>query len=242
MKKLISLILCLMLLPVLAVQAAQPLVTDRAGLLTGQETASLESKAARLGETYDMDVAIFTIGSFVGTGTPEAFADDYFDANYGTDGVLFLLELNSRSWHISTLGTAADLLTDDDLIQIEEQVLPLLSDGWYFDAFGVFLDILPGYLEPEEDSLAGFLLIAAVPGAILAAVILAVMASLMNTKKPRHSAADYTVQGSYKLRLHQDLFLYSDLHKRARPKENKSGNTTHTSSSGRSHGGRGGKF
>ncbi len=243
MKKLISLIFCLLLLPVLAVQAEESLIQDLAGLLTSQETSALDAKASQLNETYGLDVVILTT-NYIGSRTPEAFADDLFDANYGENGVLFLLDIGSRSWHISTVGTAVALLPDDDLVFIEDMVVTWFSDGCYYEGFDTFLSILPDLLEPEEETGIGtFFLIAAVPGTIIAGIALAIMAGLMNTKKPRHSAADYTVKNSYHLRTHQDLFLYSNVTKRAKPKETKSsGSTTHRSSSGRTHGGRGGKF
>ena len=50
------------------------------------------------------------------------------------------------------------------------------------------------------------------------------------------------MDNSYHLRTNQDLFLYSNISKRPKPKESSSGSSTHRSSSGRSHGGRGGSF
>ncbi len=249
MKKIISLLLCLMLLPVLSVQADTPLVMDFAGLMDSQQELDLESTAATFRDSHGLDVAILTIGTTTGSSSPEAFADDFFDMNYGTDGVLLLLDMGSRSWHISTLGVAAELLSDQDLMDLEDAVIPMFSSGLYYDGFQLFLQMLPRLLKPEaEASMAAFLLICAIPGAILAGIILALMASSMNTKKSQRSACDYTVHGSWHLRTHQDLFLYSNVTKRAKPKNTGktgtrgSGTTTHTSSSGRRHGGRGGKF
>lgn len=243
MKKLISLLLCLLLLPVLVVQADTPLVLDYAGVLSSQESATLAGQAQELKNAYGLDIVVLTTDTIMGNQTPERYADDFFDANYGSNGVLFLLDMGSRSWHISTTGTASELLSDRDLMKIEESVIPYFSDGLFYKGFQIFLEILPVLLGPEQEDSPGVpLLICAISGAIVAAIAVAVMAATMNTQKPQHSAADYTVDGSFHLRTHQDLFLYSSLSKRAKPKENKSGSTTHTSSSGRSHGGRGGKF
>lgn len=243
MKKMISLLLCLLLLPVLMVQADTPLVLDYAGVLSSQEATALAGQAQELKSAYGLDIVVLTTDTIMGNPTPESYADDFFDANYGNNGILFLLDMGSRSWHISTAGTASKLLSDDDLMKVEDAVIPWFSDGFFYKGFHVFLEMLPDLLEPEEKSSLGeLLLMCTIPGAFFAAIALAVMVGTMNTKKPQHSAADYTVDGSFHLRTHQDLFLYSSLSKRAKPKENKSGSTTHTSSSGRSHGGRGGKF
>ena len=52
-------------------------------------------------------------------------------------------------------------------------------------------------------------------------------------------AANYVKPGSMNISVSRDLFLYSRITKTERPKESSG---THTSSSGRTHGGRGGSF
>jgi len=63
-------------------------------------------------------------------------------------------------------------------------------------------------------------------GIIVAAVVLMIMRSGMNTKQKQHSAADYMESGSYRLRLHQDLFLYSQVTKTPRQQNNSSGGSS----------------
>ena len=61
----------------------------------------------------------------------------------------------------------------------------------------------------------------------------------MKTAEENDYAANYVKPGSMKLSVSRDLFLYSRITKTERPK---SSSGTHTSSSGRTHGGRGGSF
>ena len=81
----------------------------------------------------------------------------------------------------------------------------------------------------------------------VAGVVLLIMCLMMNTKRPRHSAMDYMKADSFHLRSQQDLFLYSQVTKREKPKapppssSGGGGSSVHTSSSGRSHGGGGKK-
>ena len=79
-------------------------------------------------------------------------------------------------------------------------------------------------------------------GAVISGIILLFMRASMNTKNPQHNATNYETSGSYHLSQHQDLFLYSNISKRPKPQNNNSGSSTHRSSSGRTHGGHGGKF
>ena len=61
----------------------------------------------------------------------------------------------------------------------------------------------------------------------------------MKTAVENDYAANYIKPGSMNISVSRDLFLYSRIAKTERPKESSG---THTSSSGRTHGGRGGSF
>ena len=237
----LSLLLCLLLLTALAlpVSAKSGQVLDYAILMSTEETVSLADRISGYRDSYRLDIVILTVPNLMSTPIDQ-FADDFYDNNgYGEDGLLFLLDIGSRQWYISTSGAAIEMLSDRDLEKIGEKVVPSFSEGRYYDGFSKFLDILPGYLDTETEGGINLLLSLAV-GAGIAGIALLVMRSTMNTKNPQRSAAAYTVENSYHLRQHLDLFLYSNVSKRAKPQNNGSG--THRSSSGRSHGGRGGSF
>ena len=63
--------------------------------------------------------------------------------------------------------------------------------------------------------------------------------SQMKTAVENDYASDYVKKGSKNIRFSRDIFLYSHIDKRAKPKEQSS---SHVSSSGKTHGGGGGKF
>ena len=241
-KKIVSLLLVLLLpvLLVLPVSAKSSQVLDYAILMSTEETVSLADRFSGFRDAYGLDIVILTVPNLMNTPIDQ-FADDFYDNNgYGEDGILFLLDMGSRQWYISTSGAAIDMLSDRDLEKIESKVVPFFSEGRYYDGFRKFLDILPGYLEAESEGGINLFLSLGI-GALISGIVLLVMRGTMNTKNPQRSAEAYTVEGSCHLRLHQDLFLYSNVSKREKPKTN-SGSTTHRSSSGRSHGGRGGSF
>ncbi|MBQ7922559.1 MAG: TPM domain-containing protein [Clostridia bacterium] len=95
---------------------------------------------------------------------------------------------------------------------------------------------------PQCIAVGGFIGLAA------ALIVCLVMKSRMNTAKPQFAAGYYMVENSFNLLHSRDRFLYSNVTKVARPKdENHSGGGNRggggfRSSSGRSHGGGGGKF
>ncbi len=76
--------------------------------------------------------------------------------------------------------------------------------------------------------------------------------SQLKTVSFKPTASDYVIPGSFTLTGHRDVFLYRNVKKTPKPKENTSsrsggssfgsGSSTHTSSSGRTHGGSRGSF
>lgn len=242
-KQVFSLLLCLILICTLAISTAatSPLIQDFANLMISDEEKALTDISAGIQDIYGLDVVILTVPSTLNT-DHQTFADDFYDNNgYGENGLLFLLDIGARQWYISTAGTAIELLNDRELDAIGEKIVPYLSEGRYYEGFETFLEILPRYLDEEYET--GFsLFLSLAIGAVISGIALLIMRSSMNSKKPQHSAESYLTDGSYHLRQHQDFFLYSNISKRAKPKENTSGSSTHRSSSGRNHGGRGGSF
>lgn len=189
-------------------------------------------------------------------------------------GILLLIDMESREWYMSTCGEAICIFTDYALDQLGQEILPWLSDGEYYRAFLAWVSALPsyvkayqaaspvdGYVAPDEyDSPYGEEIyyyddhggtsvkpfpIALVMGLVAALVTILVMRSQMNTAKLQKNAANYLKEGSFRLRRRSDMFLYSRVSRRAKPKNNTSGgggSSVHRSSGGVSHGGRGGRF
>ena len=104
---------------------------------------------------------------------------------------------------------------------------------------------MPDYLghgnaDPGIGDYIRIVLVALAIGAAAGGITILVMRSQMNTAKAQHNAGNYLVNGSYQLKRHHDIFLYSRV-TRTRKAEN-NGSSTHRSSGGVSHGGRSGRF
>ena len=248
---LLVLVLCL---PLNARAAGSPLVVDDAGLLTSSQVQELNALAERISSEYRMDVVVLTVNSLGGK-SAQAFADDYYDSHdYGYDGLILVLAIQDREWYISTCGTAIDAFTDYGLEQIGDIIVPYFSSGDYYQGFSAFLNESSSYMksyalgQPIDVPGRGFgsiLLVSAFIGLVCAGVAVGIMCGNMNTKRRQYDAGEYVKNGSFSLPVRQDIFLYSNVTKTRRPENNstgKGGSGVHTSSSGRSHGGRGGKF
>ena len=199
------------------------------------------------------------------------YDDNGYGCGQEMSGLLFLLAMEDRDWYISTSGNAIYAVTDYGIQLLGETALPDFSAGRYGAGFDAFLTALPEYLDAYErgtpldgyaDTSGSFyhgdqetvvhyreprspsLLVSLLIGLAAAAVTVLIMRACMNTRKPQHSACAYLENDSFHLRTQRDLFLYSDMRKTPRPKQNSGGggSSVHTGSSGSSHGGGGGKF
>ncbi len=253
------------------VQASDlPLVVDNAGLMDAEQIQLLEELAQSLRDTYQMDVVILTTNTLDGK-TPQAYADDFYDEQgYGCgedfSGLLLLLSMEDRDWYISTCGRAIDAFTDYGIQQSMSESLAYFSGGSYYFGFAAWLNELPRFFraynagmpidksepfrplpqEPQVSSQGPDLFFSLFLGVLAGGITLGVMRYSMNTKRSQAGASDYLAQDTYRLQNRMDLFLYSRTRKTPRSSSSsgggRGGSSTHRSSSGRSHGGRGGKF
>lgn len=241
---------------------AGPRVIDMAGLLNEADHAELLSKLDGISERQRLDVVVVTVNGLDGKSSMQ-YADDFYDHNgygYGgaKDGVLLLVSMADRDWWISTTGYGITAFTDAGMGYISERFLPALSNGDYMEAFTCFADCCDEFITkaragrpydighmPKEPFRVGFCVCAALGiGLIFSLIVTAVMKGRLKSVRRQPGASSYVKSGSMNITESRELFLYSNLRRREKPKNNSSGggSRTHTSSSGRSHGGRGGKF
>lgn len=241
---------------------AGPRLVDTAGLLDGADRAALLSRLDEISERQRVDVVVVTVNELEGK-TPMQYADDFYDYNgygYGRakDGVLLLVSMADRDWWISTTGYGITAFTDAGMDYISEQFLPAMSSGEYMEAFTCFTDCCDEFITeakagqpydighmPKGPFRLGYsVFVALVAGLIVAVVVTACMKGQLKSVRSQPGASSYVKDGSMNVTESREIFLYSNLSRREKPKNNTSrgGSRTHTSSSGRSHGGRGGRF
>ena len=239
-----------------------PLLTDAEMLLDETEAETVQNRLEEVSDKYNMDVVIVTTGS-LGNRTATEFADDFFDYNgYGRgadfDGILLLVSEWQREWAISTTGYGIYAFTDAGLDYMEENFVYLLSSGDYYLAFMEFADLCDEFLAqaqtgdpydvgnmPKEPFSMFWVFAAVVVGLIVALIVTGSMKSEMRSVSPREVANDYVISGSLNVTDSREMYLYRRVTKVARPKDEDSGrggSSTHTGSSGRSHGGSSGSF
>lgn len=248
-----ALILCTaMVFPAFAA-GSQPRLVDNADVLSSSEEAALLEKLDHISSAQGMDVVIVTV-SDTGNQSAMEYADDFYDYNgYAQDGILLLVSMEERDWWISTAGYGITAFTDAGLDYLSEQFLDDLSDGAYATAFQTFADQCDSFItqaktgQPYDSGnlpkkpfqLFTSLLIALAGGIILSFIITGNMKRKMKSVRMQPQAASYVVPGSMQVTRSSEMFLYQHVDRIAKPRE---GSSTHTSSSGNTHGGTGGKF
>lgn len=239
-----------------------PPVVDFAELLSEEEYIEVSDALYAIREKYNVDVAVYTDSEMYNDNAQDE-ADDIYDYDgYGMgendDGILFYVCTNPRAYAFSTYSYAIRVFNDDALEYIDDECISYLKNDDYYSAFMTYAALADKLLENaqegnfyhsekrnEEDK--DWIWIAAIASLILAFVIAGIATknkeSQMITAVKQDSAADYMKDGSLELDYSKDIFMYSNVTRTKKQTSSGSGgSSTHTSSSGRSHGGRSGSF
>lgn len=239
-----------------------PRLMDEADLLTDEEEQALLQKLDEISLRQGMDVVVVTVYSLGGISAAD-FADDYFDNNgygQGSDrsGVLLLHSPEERDWYISTSGYGITAFTDYGLEYIGNMIVPHLADGNYLQAYCTFAEECDSLINQAKqgnpfdygrssNSLPiSAIFISIAIGVATALIIVGIMKKQLNPSTPSNNADSYVREGSFEITSANEVFLYRT-HTRqyiggSSGNGRSGGSSTHRSSSGSRHGGRGGKY
>lgn len=239
-------------------------VVDSAILFTAYEEEKLEEKIDEIRKKYNYDIVLLTVYTFEGKSAAE-FADDYYDSNgFSSDGMLFVINMTYRDYYTSTTGYGITAFTDYGLDTIHDIVKPYLSDGDYYEAFDKYLDLSIQFLDEAKENkpfdtnnkykepkipvdIVKNIFLIVVVCFIISLVYVTILKAGMNTARKRTEATEYRRVGSLNMRMAKDTFLFTTTSKHKIQSSSGGhsrggGSSHHRSRSGRSHGGRGGKF
>lgn len=193
------------------------------------------------------------------------YADDFYDYNnFGlndtNDGILFLIDMEDRNFHITTTGHTIAVLNDQRIDDIVQTITPDMIDGNYYDAAMNVIDLSDFYLTQGEDT--GYTYDEATGKVVRQRslsftkwIVAIIIASISGTSFYIFTHRKYSLKKSeYSYPFHQMSKLnltentthktYDVVTQRHIPKPPSSGggSSTHSGSSGTSHGGGGGSF
>lgn len=235
-------------------------LSDGASLLSETENEDILNKLDEISVRQKMDIVIITSEDLEGRSTATEYADDIYDiCNFGygenRDGILLLISMEDRDWAISTCGYGITVFNDAGIDYIGEQIKPFLSEGEYAEAFNTFAELCDDFISqanndkpyststlPRAPLSLIWIPISIAAGVIIALIVVGIMKSKLKTVRFQTAANSYVKKDSLDITNSSDLFLYNTVTRTEKPKDNDSGNSTHTSSSGTTHGGGSGKF
>jgi uncharacterized protein len=231
---------------------AQDRVVDNAGVLSDGEIAELTELVETIAANYNFDLVIVTEKD-IGGASPMDYADDFFDKNgYGLgedrDGCLLLEVTESREYWFSTSGRGIKILNSTAFKELESTVVPYLKIN---TAAGARAFISEWYtflaLDAKGRNYNFFyknntilVIIAWVLSLVIGLMVVQSWKRQMNTALAKDQADSFILPGSLAFSRQTDRFLYSTVTKTLKPKAPSSVGS-HTSSSGRRHGGGGGR-
>ncbi len=271
MKKLLSLLTCLLLCLCSFAQAQEARIIDNADLFTADEETALYGLIADFQSETGMDFVVYTSDDYHSE-SQAAIADDLYDhGGYGLDdeasGVLYFIDMYERIPYLSTTGAMIDYMTDSRINAAHEASYDFLASAQYADAAAQMIYSVYGYwqngipegqyrydvitgqvLSARHKALTGSeLLVCALIGLVVALLFIkAVQGSYTlsgNTYHYNYEANSETGEVDY-----YDHFLRTSTTRtrRVQPPSGGSGSRSggsgvHRSSSGRSHGGGAGR-
>lgn len=244
-KKIISaflaLALCLSLAVIASAANEEYVLFDEADLLSDAEEATLKAKLLDSSHKYNAQLVIATIESANGTDM-----DDYLNYLYDTmgfgygknhDGVLLLVCMDPREFHILSNGFAGDAIDHGDIDVICDAMVADMSDGNYAAAFDTFISeceyYLDGHLNGFPFDFSANLVICLVIGIVAGLIVAFVLKGQLKTVRKQNQANVYVKPGSMQVTVHNDFFLYRDV-----TRTKKESNNSSSSGSSRSTGGR----
>lgn len=242
---------------------------DEAALFTNEQTQDLNKKLFETGEEVGFNVAFLTsndVGNDKSDRGVANYADVYYDNRFGvnTDGILFLINEDTKYDYITTSGICIGYFTDARIDSMHDAIFPYIKIGDYAGAVNEFCrqvknyagagkpsdyyEIPNTYHEYSEGKASVEVNTFAVgigAGAVLGIIVFITVCLVTRSRyriKPARNAVDYLKHDSIRYRQRSDTFIRMYITKRKIETQSSSGgggSSTHTSSSGGSHGGGG---
>lgn len=248
--------LCMVIVtPCAAEEFENPPILDEVGYLDSKQLEELSEKLEEIRQKYNFDVAIVTEDSLTSEDA-ESSADDIYDYNgYGAgendDGILLYICSSTREYHITAYADGERVFNENGIEYLKKNIQPHLEDDNYYLAMKTYIDLADELLEMDangepfnEKQYDVSYVVMVIVGAVLIPLLIAFVMmksklAQMKTAVENNYAANYIKPGSKQLTVSRDMFLYSNIIRTEKPKNNSG---SHRSSSGRSHGGGGGRF
>lgn len=262
MKSLVKLLTGSLLLIFLFIIGGQPIhaesmIFDQANLFSDSQKSEIEEKITLFKKDTGMDGAVVTTND-AGGKSAQAYADDFYDQQgfgVGTDhsGFLFLIDMDNRTYYISTMGKMKELLTDSRIEKMLDHAEEDMIDANYHSAaLSILKDAINYSNRYQYDTASGEFkrvykltplktLIAAVVAVIAGIVSYSSVYGSYNLKRSTYKYS-YREKGNLNLTQKEDQLIDTFTTTRHIPKPSNNSSGSGNGSSGGGHGGGGRSF
>lgn len=242
-------------------------VYDYADLLTDSEEKKIYNQVIEYIDKTDLDLVIVTVSDYDKTicngDCTRTYADDFYDYNeFGVgsrhSGVLFLVDMKTRTVYMTTTGDAMDMYSDYRIEKIMDSIYQDFTNQNYYIGITKFMTILENYdtigvanskdshYEISDDGrivrdIPWFILIGG--PLLITGIVMAIMISKNKLVRVATSSREYLDKKTLKTSVVKDRFVHT--HTSKTPIYHSSGSSgggAHSGSSGVSHGGGGHRF
>lgn len=241
-------------------------VYDFADLFSDEEEQELYDKLTSFIEKYNMDFAVVTINDN-NKSSAMNYADDFYDYNdFGVndtnDGLLFLIDMDTRNYYVSTTGESIRMYNDSRIDGLLDYAESDMRSGNYFSAASKIISRASTYADSgipsgNENSYIGEkgqikyikkinYLSAAILSFIISIIVIIILIAKNRMIKKALSADTY-ISKALKITEKSDKFLTTHtsvvtINTSSGSGGHSGGSSTHFGSSGISHGGGGRGF
>lgn len=214
------------------------LLDDKAGLLKGSEPQQLLETLEVDSSNSDCNIVVLTTNQGLSESAIQSYADNYYrtnvqDKTQSNFCITLTVDISSRKVDVGTYNPGSKRnLNDKAKDELREYVTSDLSDGKYYKAFTKYSnrasEMAVSINEDGSRNKAAFpwvkrIIISLVIGVILAVLICIIIRAQLKSVAMKTNATDYVREGSLNITSQSDRFLYSNVTKTAKPKNNSSG-------------------
>lgn len=244
-----------------AVDASEK-VYDFADLFTDSEEQSLYEEITKYIDKYKMDLAVVTISSNVKS-SAEEYADDFYDynnfgINSSRDGVLFLIDMDTRNIHMTTTGQAIKMYDDKRVDEALDLVYQHMTNKEYYLGTTKFINKIGNDMDsgvpssnknmvidkegnPHMIKRVNYLFIT-ILSFVIATIVIVILIAKNKLVRKATTAEEYLVKDSIKINDDGTSLISSNTVKHkiehdSGGSSSSGGSSFHSGSSGSSHGG-----
>ncbi len=224
-------------------------VYDFADLFTDSEEEKLYNEARTFIDKYNMDFAIVTIDEN-DKSSEVAYADDFYDYNdFSSNGLLFLIDMDNRQIYMSTSGTAIGMYNDNRIEYLMDKVYQYMTDKEYYEGTSKYISLLSslaekGYPSSSESFVSNgtVLLYSLIASFVVTLIVMIVLVLKNKLVRKANEAKAYLIDDSVKVNVVEERLVSTHTTKTKIETSSGGGSSTHSGSSGISHGGGGHGF